>query len=102
MQISAISAVTSFAPASVPPVARNATTTSPTLATTTTAAAGDAADLATKIYSTRVAGKSYSGDVTYASGLYTISVGGLPGADGSGASLLAAENALNAKIDILV
>jgi hypothetical protein len=52
-------------------------------------------------YSTSVGGKSYSGNVSQSDGLYEISVPNLPGSSVSASSLQGAENALNARIDLL-
>jgi predicted RNase H-like HicB family nuclease len=54
------------------------------------------------VYSTSVAGKSYSGSVDESGGEYTASIPNLPGASASGSSLESAENNLNAVIDMLV
>jgi hypothetical protein len=94
MQISAISAVSLSAVSSTPPAPQR-TAASPQVPSPT------AAQLLDEVYATRVAGKNYLGNVRYASGIYSISVAGLPGADSSGSSLFAAENALNARIDVL-
>ncbi|HEY2682635.1 MAG TPA: hypothetical protein VGI93_03935 [Steroidobacteraceae bacterium] len=110
MQISAISGVSSDILSSTPPSPLRTAAPRQAPAPTTGASAsarpagasnGAAAQLRDEIYATRVAGKNYFGDVTYASGIYTISVAGLPGADSSASSLFAAENALNARIDLL-
>jgi hypothetical protein len=109
MQISAISGVSSDILSSTPPsplrTAAPRQAPSPTGASASAlpagASTGAAAQLRDEIYATRVAGKNYLGNVTYASGIYTISVAGLPGADSSASSLFAAENALNARIDLL-
>ena len=107
MQVSAVSAVSSSTSGNGPAVTRKAAaiTAAPT-ATLDTRAVSRAANAPlgalSQVYATRVAGKDYSGEVAYASGVYTISVTGLPGAEGADSSLFAAENALNARIDILV
>jgi predicted RNase H-like HicB family nuclease len=54
------------------------------------------------VYSTTVAGKSYSGDVEEAGGQYTASVPNLPGGSATGSSVEAAENNLTLTIDELV
>jgi hypothetical protein len=53
-------------------------------------------------YSTTVAGKTYSADVTYSDGEYTAQASKLAGAEASGASVQAAENNLTTRISILV
>jgi hypothetical protein len=58
--------------------------------------------LESSTYSTSVAGKSYSANISQANGTYTLSVPNLPGASVSGSSLSVAESALSIKIDILV
>jgi hypothetical protein len=57
--------------------------------------------LESSTYSTSVAGKSYSANISQANGTYTLSVPNLPGASVSGSSLSLAESALNIKIDTL-
>lgn len=52
-------------------------------------------------YSTNVAGKNYAANISQANGTYTLAVPNVPGSTVTGASLSAAENALNLKIDIL-
>lgn len=58
-------------------------------------------NLADSTYSTSVGGKNYSGNVSQSNGLYEISVPNLPGSSVSASSLQGAENALNARIDLL-
>jgi hypothetical protein len=58
--------------------------------------------LESSTYSTSVAGKSYSANISQANGTYTLSVPNLPGASVSGSSLSVAESALSIKIDTLV
>ena len=58
-------------------------------------------NLADSTYSTSVGGKNYSGNVSQSNGLYQISVPNLPGSSVSASSLQGAENALNARIDLL-
>jgi hypothetical protein len=53
-------------------------------------------------YSTTVGGTQYTGDVEQSGGEYTASVANLPGASATGTSLVAAENALDIRIDELV
>ena len=53
-------------------------------------------------FSTTVGGKTYAGDVTYSGGEYIASDPNLSGAVATGASLLAAENNLETRIDALV
>ena len=53
------------------------------------------------VYSTTVAGKSYSGDVEESGGEYEASVANMPGASASGSSIQSAENNLEIKIDTL-
>jgi hypothetical protein len=50
-------------------------------------------------FSTTVGGKQYSGSVDESGGQYTASVSSLPGVSASGPSVIAAENALNNRID---
>jgi predicted RNase H-like HicB family nuclease len=57
--------------------------------------------LPTSTYSTTVAGKNYSANVSQSDGTYTLSVPNLPGATVSGPDLSAAEAALSGKIDTL-
>jgi predicted RNase H-like HicB family nuclease len=52
-------------------------------------------------FSTTVGGKQYSGSVDESDGQYTASVSGLPGVSATGPSVIAAENALNNRIDEL-
>jgi hypothetical protein len=66
------------------------------------AASDAAASLVSQIYSTSVAGKSYSGSVEQSNGQYVISIPNLPGATAAASTAQAAENALTLKIDILV
>jgi hypothetical protein len=79
----------------------------PTLQATTAVQASKAADAALQTfadsttYSTSIGGKSYSGNVSQSDGLYEISVPNLPGSAVSASSLQGAENALNARIDLL-
>ena len=102
MQISAINAVSLSAAASAPAPQASSTVAGATAAAVSASTSSNAAvDLLERIYTTRVAGKDYSGDVAYASGVYSISVASLPGAYGAGSSLTAAEDALNTRIDIL-
>ena len=54
------------------------------------------------VYSTTVAGKSYSGDVEATGGVYEASVPNLFGASATGSSIQAAENNLSVRIDALV
>ena len=61
-----------------------------------------AAGLISPIYSINVGGKNYSGDIEKSGKLYDIAVPNSPGASANGFSAEAAENALNAKLDILV
>jgi hypothetical protein len=58
-------------------------------------------NLADSTYSTSVGGKNYSGNVSQSDGLYEIAVPNLPGSSVSASSLQGAENALNARIDLL-
>jgi hypothetical protein len=67
----------------------------------TQALASAAASLVNTVYSTTVAGKSYSGSIEQSAGQYEISIPNLPGASASGSSVQAAENALTVKIDTL-
>jgi len=53
-------------------------------------------------FSTTVGGKQYSGSVEETNGQYTASVSNMPGASATGPSVIAAENALNNRIDELV
>jgi hypothetical protein len=53
-------------------------------------------------FSTRIAGKSYIGDVTYSGGEYMAHDPSLSGAVATGTSLVSAENNLSARIDALV
>lgn len=53
------------------------------------------------VYSTTVAGKSYSGSVEESGGEYEASVANMPGARASGSSVQSAENNLDIKIDTL-
>ena len=66
------------------------------------AASDAAASLVSQIYSTTVAGKSYSGNINQSGGQYVISIPNVPGATASASTAQAAENALTLKIDILV
>jgi hypothetical protein len=53
-------------------------------------------------FSTTVGGKTYVADVTYSGGEYIAEDGNLSGAVATGNSVVAAENNLSARIDILV
>ena len=53
-------------------------------------------------YSTRIAGKTYAGDITYSNGEYVADDLNLPGAVATGNSVISAENNLTARIDELV
>lgn len=53
-------------------------------------------------YSTTVGGKSYAATISQSNGVYTLSVGSLPGATVNAASLGSAEEALSIRIDTLV
>jgi hypothetical protein len=53
-------------------------------------------------FSTTVAGKTYVADVTYTSGEYVAEDANLNGAVATGTSVVAAENNLTARIDVLV
>jgi hypothetical protein len=53
-------------------------------------------------YSTSVGGKTYSGSVSEAGGVYEVAVPNVLGAHASGSSIQAAENNLNMRIDELV
>jgi hypothetical protein len=91
MQVTSVSAVSSY----IGPRAR-------VIATPASKPNSTAANPSNQVYTTTVAGKRYSGDITYSSGVYVITVPNLPGSTVSAGSLLAAENALTARIDILV
>jgi predicted RNase H-like HicB family nuclease len=54
------------------------------------------------VYTTTIAGKSYSGSVEQSNGEYIGSVPNLPGASASGSSIQSAENNLGAIIDTIV
>jgi hypothetical protein len=53
-------------------------------------------------FTTTVAGKTYAADVTYSGGEYIAEDGNLSGAVATGTSVVAAENNLTARIDVLV
>ncbi|MBT9331621.1 hypothetical protein [Paracidobacterium acidisoli] len=53
------------------------------------------------VFSTIAGGKSYSADVEQSAGEYTIEVTGMPGASASGSSLIAVEENLDNKINML-
>jgi hypothetical protein len=53
------------------------------------------------VYTTTVAGKRYDASVRYALGQYEVAVAALPGSAVSANTLTAAENDLNARIDVL-
>jgi hypothetical protein len=107
MQISAATASTttpvpSLSPGAAPTRASTTVRSSqPVQSSQTEAASAGLQSLADATYSTSVSGKSYSGNVSQADGLYEISVPNLPGSEVSASSLQAAENALNARIDLL-
>lgn len=62
-----------------------------------------ASELMTDVsFTTTVAGKNYSASVTYSNGEYVASDPNLAGAEASGSSVMAAENSLSERIDILV
>ena len=100
MQISSATGSTS------PPITNLSPSAAPARAATPNSSQSEAASaelqsLANPTYSTSVGGKSYSGNVSQANGVYEISVPNLPGSAVSASSLQAAENALNARIDLL-
>jgi hypothetical protein len=66
------------------------------------ASAKSAATLLNAVYTTTVGGKRYSGNISHANGVYTISVPNVPGATVTAASLQAAEAELYIRIDELV
>jgi hypothetical protein len=107
MQISSATASTttpvpSLSPAAAPTRAPTTVQSSqPVQSSQAEAASAVLQSLADSTYSTSVGGKSYSGNVSQANGLYEISVPNLPGSAVSASSLQAAENALNARIDLL-
>lgn len=53
-------------------------------------------------FSTTIAGKTYSADVTYSNGEYVADDSKVAGAEASGSSVQAAENNLTERIDVLV
>ena len=53
-------------------------------------------------YSTTIGGKTYVADVTYTNGEYVADDANLTGAVATGNSVVAAENNLSARIDVLV
>jgi|HubBroStandDraft_1064217.scaffolds.fasta_scaffold478574_1 hypothetical protein len=53
-------------------------------------------------FSTTVAGKSYAADVTYTGGEYVAEDANLNGAVATGTSVVAAENNLSTRIDVIV
>jgi hypothetical protein len=59
-------------------------------------------ELLAAFYSTSVVGKQYTGSVEQTGSQYTVSIPSLPGATATGSSVLAAENTLTNKIDLLV
>jgi hypothetical protein len=64
-------------------------------------AVSSAADTMVGSYSTSVGGKEYTGSVEESGGVYTASVGNLPGASASGSSAQSAEDNLTMRIDTL-
>jgi len=66
------------------------------------AVAASSPELLAAFYSTTVVGKQYSGSVEQTGSQYTVSIPNLPGATASGSSILAAENNLTSKIDLMV
>jgi hypothetical protein len=113
MQINGISTVAPIvASKSGPPSTNSAKPASPSTPTASTTSAPPQSEasavstaasiLESSTYSTSVAGKSYSANISQANGTYTLSVPNLPGASVSGSSLSVAESALSIKIDTLV
>jgi hypothetical protein len=112
MQINSVSAVlpsaasSSSAPIPAKPTAapspQAVSTAAPVQPAAPQAASDAAASLVSQIYSTTVAGKSYSGSINQSGGQYVISIPNVPGATASASTVRAAENALTLKIDILV
>ncbi len=91
--------------ASAPAVTSSATSQANSTAGTGKAAGTTAATTATllnAVYTTTVGGKRYSGSISHADGLYTISVPNVPGASVTAPSLQAAEAELYIRIDELV
>jgi hypothetical protein len=73
----------------------------PSSAATAGGASTTTATLLSAVYTTTVGGKRYSGSVSHADGLYTISVPNVPGATVTATSLQAAEAELYNRIDEL-
>ncbi len=68
---------------------------------TSTADLGSAASVAATLYTTTVAGKTYTGDVEYSGGQYVVSVPGLLGASATGSTAQAAEESLGSVISAI-
>lgn len=101
MQISSTTGSTTTPVTSLSPSAAPARTAAPIQSSKAEDASAALQSLVEPTYSTSVGGKSYSGNVSQSDGLYEISVPNLPGSRVSASSLQAAENALNARIDLL-
>jgi hypothetical protein len=82
--------------------AKPAAATAPASSNTTMSAANLAELAVAESFSTTVGGKQYSGSVELSNGEYTASVPNLIGATATGSSESAAENNLDARIDVLV